>query len=610
MAKITDPDLIAIDTEITLDTAAKTFTLNVAGDLVAKDGVTLQALYSFFVDTWTNSAYNKFQFPMYCIDAKSGQFIFGFDGGTYSGWKPANDATRQMMRDGGWSEYSSGGVLNRQYVGIVSLGACSADAQLYYQITSTGSAADFTFTDEANEGIQVFGDASNGDFDSRTFYKGFIRESGYKYKDSILADTGQTATGAYTVNVLLSNETDLDVAHNDAYVTAAKTLITGTSWAGGVAHYKTSESHGFSDGDFVKITGTSPAGYNVEGFIDLIDTDEFEIAMVGDPGAWTSDGTVKSIYDLINVKYFDGAYQKDIDTDDTPRSFGIVIDAGTHSGIDGAMSASIFTSAAGGMEVDAYIGGTLTIHEGADEGLSFAITDNDATTITVTGSPTDATGLSFTSKRALHPNASLQNIYTKIQYLLRQNSDIDSTGGTVNGKTASLLLNFVGSSLKCGFYAPTNPNGGGSGVIVEGVKAAEINSIVFYDNSVVSREYPYASAGTMNFNSYLTSGGTGYYVMYFTDLSGSSDYGYTGAIIVNNASGNPIQGTITGASIDFTFDYTGNTQGGRTGGTPADVTLVAGNASNAKPVVVTGTITQSKGVTFVATAEQDRAYLA
>src|SRR3990167_11029250 len=103
MAKITDPDLLAIGTEITLDTSAKTFTLNVAGDLVAKDGVTIQALYSFFVDTWTNSSYNKFQFPMYTIDAKSGQFIFGFDGGTYSGWKPATDATRQMMRDGGWS---------------------------------------------------------------------------------------------------------------------------------------------------------------------------------------------------------------------------------------------------------------------------------------------------------------------------------------------------------------------------------------------------------------------------------------------------------------------------------------------------------------------------
>lgn len=133
MAKIIDPDDIDVGVELTLDTALSTFTLNVAGTLVAKDGVTIQALYSKFVDLWTTSAYNKFEFPMYTIDAKSGQYQFGTDGSTFSGWKPANDATRQMLRDGGWSEYSSAGVLNRQYVGIVSLGDVNTGAQLYYQ---------------------------------------------------------------------------------------------------------------------------------------------------------------------------------------------------------------------------------------------------------------------------------------------------------------------------------------------------------------------------------------------------------------------------------------------------------------------------------------------
>lgn len=609
MAKITNPDLIDVDVELTLSpgTTPPTFTLNVAGQLVAKDGVTLQALYSKFVDLWTTSTYNKYPFPMYCIDAKSGQFIFGFDGGNYSGWKPANDATRQMLRDGGWSEYSSGGVLNRQYVGSVSLGDVNTGAQLYFQRASADAATNYTFDDEVNEGIQVYGDVSNGNFDKRTFFKAFVREQGYKYKDSVLADTGQSATGAYTVNVLLSNEADLDIINTDAYITAAKALITGTSWSGGLITYKAT-AHGFADGDFVKITGATPSGYNREGFITYVDADMFTLA-ASDPGAWTSGGTVKSIYDLINVKYMDGAYQKDIDTDNTPRSFGIVIDAGTHSGIDGAMSTNELTSADGGMEADAYVGGILTIHEGTDEGLSFPISANTATTITVTGSPTDATGLSFTAKRAVSPAATLQQVYTKIQYLLRQDADIDFTGGTVNGKTAALLLNFVGDSLKCGYYAPTNPNGGGTGVIVEGVKDAEINSIVLYDNSAVPREYPYVSAGNMNFNSYLTSGGTGYYRMYFTDLSGDFDYGKADAITVNDASGNPIAGTISAASISFTFDYTGNVQGGRTPDSDAPVTLVCGNAGSAKPVVVIGIITESKAVTFVATAEQDRAYL-
>jgi hypothetical protein len=216
MAKIVDLDNLNVGTEITIDTTAKTFTLVEAGNLVAKDGVTLQAIYSKFVNLWTTDSYNKYPFPIYPIDALSGQYIFGFDGNTYNGWRPAEDTTRQMIRDAGWSEYSSGGVLNRQYVGIVSLGDVNTGAQLYYQRASGGTAYNFTFEDEVNEGIQVFGDATNGNFDNRTYFKGYVREYGYKYKDSVLADTGKTATGAYLVNLLLSNETDLKIQANDA----------------------------------------------------------------------------------------------------------------------------------------------------------------------------------------------------------------------------------------------------------------------------------------------------------------------------------------------------------------------------------------------------------
>ena len=46
--KITDGDNLVVGTELTLDTTAKTIKLNQAGNLVYKDGVTLQALYSKF----------------------------------------------------------------------------------------------------------------------------------------------------------------------------------------------------------------------------------------------------------------------------------------------------------------------------------------------------------------------------------------------------------------------------------------------------------------------------------------------------------------------------------------------------------------------------------
>lgn len=499
MAKITDPDDIDVGVELTIDTSAKTFTLNVAGTLVAKDGVTLQALYSKFVDLWTTSTYNKFEFPMYTIDAKSGQYQFGTDGATYSGWVAADDATRQMLRDGGWSEYLANGTLDRQYVGIVSLGDVSAGAQLYYQKTNGGAAADFTFTDEVNEGILVYED---GGIDNRTYFKGYVREYAKKYDDSILADTGQTATGAYTVNLLLANEDDLKIQDIDGNVStiAPYTGIT-TTW----------------------ITGNG-----------------FSVATVGSLVA------------------------DDVRQDTAGRWFICTV-GGT---IDAAGVANYTTN-----------GGTATLaaYNGEREiGGSYY-----PFTIIVDGNAAVA-----------------EDIYTKVQYLLRQPGDIDSGAGTHNGTITQSLMNFVGDTLITT-----------TGVYIDDYDTDDVNRLTFTDSNGVARNEPYTATGTLNFNSVLTSGGTGYYRMYFTDLAGANDYGLTGAITVDDATGADIAGTISSASIAFTFDYDGNTQGSRTPATDAAVTVVAGNAGSAKPVVTTYTITRATGQGITLTAETDRAYL-
>jgi hypothetical protein len=452
MAKIIDPDDLNVGTEITFNLPARTFTLVAAGNLVAKDGVTGNALWAKFVDLWTLSTYQPYPFPMNILDARSGQYIFGQDpGGTFNGWKPADDATRQMIRDAGWSEFSNAGVLNRQYVGIVALASgFPAGAQFYYQRASGGAAINFTFTDAPNEAIQVFGDASNGNYDTRSYFKLFCREPNYTYDDAVLGDVGESGTGAYKVSLPVSVGSDLKITDNDA-------------------------------------------------------------AMSGAP------------YSGITVTYY-----------------------------------------------------------GTDQNKTIG-------------------GGSYPFRKIIQANGgTLEQVYTKVQYLLRQNSDIDAGAGSVTGKTEGQLCYFVGDTL----YTT-------QGVFIEGVLPADLNRVVFLDQNSVQRTYPYAAAGTLNFNSFLTSGGTGYFRMYFTTLPGASnDYGESGAVTVNDKDGNPITGAISGASIAFSFDYDGNVQGGRTAGTDAAVTIVAGNAGSAKPVVATGTISRSKGLSFTLTAEQDRGYLA
>jgi hypothetical protein len=447
MAKITSATSLNVGTEITIDTTARTFTLVEAGNLVAKDGVTLQALYSKFINLWNTSAYNKYPFPMDVIDSKSGQYIFGKDTQSYTGWKPADDVTRQMLRDGGWNEYSSAGVLNRQYVGIVSLGDVNTGAQLYYQKASSDTPSNFTFTDEVNEGIQVFGDSGNGNFDKRTYFKAFVREYGKKYKSSTLADTGQTATGAYVVNVLLSNEDDLKIQTTDGNMTNAP-------------------------------------------------------------------------YSGITVTYYGSDQSKTIGSGSYP--FRVVV------------------------------GGN---------------------------------------------GATLEQIYTKVQYLLRQNSDIDAGAGSVTGKTAAELMYFVGDTLVTT-----------QGVFIDNIQSNDVNRIELYDQNNVKRTYPYVAAGNINFNSSLSSGGAGVYAMYYTDTV-TGDYGTASAIIVKDGSNADIAGTISGSSISFTYDYDNNVQGGATAGTDKAVTIFALNKGVSKPVVATGTISRAKGLSFSLVAEQDRAYI-
>lgn len=447
MAKITSRSQLNVGVEITIDEGAKTFTLLAAGNLVAKDGVTEQAVYSKFIDLWQTLGYQDSSFPLQAIDYLSGQYKLGtYDGQNFNGWKPANDSTRQMIRDGGASEYSSAGVLNRQYVCAVGLGSVSSGAQLYYTLSASDAPVNFTFTDQCNEQIQVYGDASNGNFDKRTYFKVFCREYAKTYSESTLTDTGKTASGAYIANFLISNATDPNITANDA-------------------------------------------------------------AMAGAP------------YSGITVTYYGSDQNRTIGGSSYP--FRIIIEGN---------------------------------------------------------------------------GATLEQIYTKVQYLLRQNSDMDSGAGTVTGKTAALLLEFLGTTL----YTK-------QGVYIDNILTVDSNRIVFVDQNGVERQNSYTTLGTMEFEASHVGAGSNYR-MIFTTTPGGDDYGESTAITVNDASGTPIAGTISAASISFTFDYTGNVQGGYSGLTTRAVKVIACRPGYSQPKVATGTITQSKTNSITIQATADLAY--
>ena len=378
MAKITSRASLNVGTELTINETARTFTLNEAGNRVAKDGVTLQALYSKFADLWTTTTYQDSPFPLNAIDALSGQYYFGVDaGGNYNGWKPASDATRNMLRDGGWREYSSAGVLNREYAGFVGLGAINTGAQPYYILNASDAPTDFPFADQFNVGVQVYGDAANGDFDKRTYAKTYCREYGKKYKDSVLADTGKTATGAFLVNFLISNEDDLKIQANDA-------AMTGAPYDGiTVSYYSTNQNRLIGGANYpfrIIVDGNGATLEQIYTKIQYLLRQNSDINTAGDAGSVTGK-TAASLLSFVGdtLVTSTGVYIDDIQSADSNR-----IEFYDQNGVK---RTNPYT-AAGALSFNAALvgaGSSYRLFFSADYGTASAVTVKNASGVDIAG---------------------------------------------------------------------------------------------------------------------------------------------------------------------------------------------------------------------------------
>jgi len=441
--KITDPDLLRVGTELIIDQTALTFQLVKAGNL-GGEGVQAQALYSKFKELWLTMPYQSTRIPMYSIDADAGKYQFGTDGSNFHGWRPLDDTTRQLLRDGGWEEYDAAGNLLRVYAGIVTLGAVELTDQLYYQRAAGGQARDFVFKGAVNEGVQVYGNAANGGFDERAYFKVFSRTGSKRFAQSDLATIGETATGPRKMTFAVANDVD-------QHITAVDGQMTGAPYAG------------------------------------------------------------------ITVTYYN-----------------------------------------------------------ADQSLPIG-------------------GVNFPFRVVIQGNGATKGqIYTKVQYLLRQNSDIDSGAGTITGKTADALLSYDGETLVTA-----------KGVIIQGYDPNDTNGIRFTDQNGAARTEPFVAAGTLAPNSNLIGDPTAVFRMVFASTYGTG----TAALTVKDKDGADIAGVVGGRSaIPFTFAYDTNSQAGHAAGTDADVIVIATGTSGAKFVTAAGTLKRATGQTFALVSEKERSY--
>lgn len=449
MPLIIDPDNLTYELAttptgtnmLTIDTSGFRMFLTQVGALNT-DGVTLKCVYSKLKEVWkNNSTAIKFPFPMTPITDEQFELV--------NSWDFANTGTKYLIRTGGWALKDNAGVSKEEWAGIVTLGSIGASDQVYFrQVASDGAPTNIQLTGPVNQAVQIYGDATHGNFDYRAYFKLYVREQAKTYASSSLTDIGVTSLTYQTYRFPLANATDLKVTENDVTVDAYGVTIT---W------YAVAQSR--------TIGGVS-------------------------------------------------------------RNFHVIINGN---------------------------------------------------------------------------NRTAEQIYMAVQSLLRKATDIDSGAGTKTGKITNELLQFVGDTLKTKLDST-------GGVYIDNFQAADTNRVTFVDDTGTERTFPFVAVLTLNFGANLSTDTDAVYRVFFTTTP-SGNYGSTNAIIVNDNNSNPMSGAISGASsVSLTFNYDGNTQGGRTAGTNAPVTAVAIGLSTGQYVSAAGTIERSTANSISLVAALERNY--
>lgn len=576
MPKIVDPDNLTTGVSVfwtTGSVATRTIgissSLDSAGSLIpplesgSDSGVTFQCLYSFAKEEWKDSdTLIRIPFPFVSITKTQFDVI--------NNWDFNNDPTRYLVRDGGWSVISAsvGGddVTTQEWVNIRTLGTIGFD--------TTTVPPDPTLSDQVyfvqsgSENVPTDGIAlSIQDFKM----SGSVNQAIQQYSAS-------KATGTLVVGYDFRGSTDIYVReYKKIYDSANIQTDLGVE-----TQEYTQLSVPLQNSTDLKINTTTEGQADTEGpwrFVDIYFFSGSGFIASGSDGGSTYAGLV--------VSGSDGNWYID--------------NAGTQTGAppgNGWTPYAFNTAEGTAISASAQIKADLTytvFNKIITNGTGSAIVEGEGT-------------------------GSTQDVYTSVQYQLRQEENIDKAAHfptsnpiTFLGKRTDSLLSFVGDTLVTA-----------DGVYVFPLKNADVNSVDFFDVSGSVARFPFIATGTLQFDTNIQADLSASYFMFFTNLGNeggdaSASFGLPAAVIVQDDEDNPITGSLRDnggpatASVSFTFDYDGNEQGGRTSGdgsagsADAGVTVVAIGLASAAYVTVTSNIerTKANNISLVAALERN-----
>ncbi len=322
---------IGVSADLWLDTANVEIQLATGNNLSQPTGISLQNLYSFIIESrYANDELMPYHDPVVAISATAGEFELR------RGWHLKDNTTRDLIRDGGLAQYSAANALEIEWLNITGLGNLATAATPYYWQSDVTNP---TIVEAINSGlpnqlVQVFGDASNGNFDLRTFLKLSIR-----------------AQGENTVTYDLAAEQDLSSLNPQRY------FIPLTTTANPNITIADTAIDANSDGaaDIAPFDGMSVTYLDGTGFTAWANSTVYAAnAVVSDGGRWyittaggTSSGT--GVGDDTGVTW--AAYSGERQIDGSYYAFNIIYDA--NNGTLEQMTAYLFWLVRQDVDIDA-----------------------------------------------------------------------------------------------------------------------------------------------------------------------------------------------------------------------------------------------------------------
>jgi hypothetical protein len=205
-------------TDLWLDTANLEIQLATGNNLLSTTGMPLQDLYSKIIESrYANDSLMPYHDPIVCVNADAGVYELR------RGWTLKNSTTRDLLRSGGLAQYSTSNVLEAEWLGVNGLGSLvSTITPYYWQVDSTNP----TTTNAINSGqpnqlIQIYGDASNGDFDYRDFFVITTRKQGENISTyDLLAEQSLSSLDPKLYNVVLNTTANPNLTVADTSIDA------------------------------------------------------------------------------------------------------------------------------------------------------------------------------------------------------------------------------------------------------------------------------------------------------------------------------------------------------------------------------------------------------